>query len=59
MKSTLKQQLLTEIQKGGYAYVRNLAAAEVAIVQAVLDLGTWLTNHDRGHLAQIQQMCST
>ncbi len=28
--------------KRGYAYVRNLAAAEVAIVQAVLDLGTWL-----------------
>ena len=25
---------------------------------SVLDLGSWLTNHDRGHLAQIRRMCS-
>jgi len=24
---------------------------------SVLDLGSWLTNHDRGHLAQIRQLC--
>ena len=26
---------------------------------SVLDLGTWLTNHDRGHLAQIRQLCDS
>lgn len=24
---------------------------------SMLDLGTWLSNHDRGHLAQIQRLC--
>lgn len=24
---------------------------------SVLDLGSWLTNHDRGHLAQIRRLC--
>jgi hypothetical protein len=24
---------------------------------SVLDLGSWLTNHDRGHFAQIRQLC--
>lgn len=24
---------------------------------SMLDLGTWLANHDRGHLAQIQRLC--
>ena len=23
----------------------------------VLDLGTWLANHDQGHLAQIRRLC--
>ncbi len=23
----------------------------------LLDLGTWIANHDRGHLAQIQALC--
>ena len=26
---------------------------------SVLDLGSWLTNHDRGHLAQIRQLCGS
>lgn len=25
----------------------------------VLDLGTWLANHDRGHLAQLRALCAT
>jgi rubrerythrin len=25
---------------------------------SVLDLGTWLTNHDLGHLAQLRQLCT-
>ena len=24
---------------------------------SVLDLGSWLTNHDRGHVAQIRRLC--
>lgn len=27
--------------------------------RSILDLGTWLANHDRGHLAQIEQRLST
>ncbi|HEX2910981.1 MAG TPA: DinB family protein [Chloroflexia bacterium] len=27
------------------------------LVTNLLDYGTWLTNHDRGHLAQIKQLC--
>jgi len=26
---------------------------------SMLDLGTWLANHDRGHLAQIKRLCET
>ena len=26
-------------------------------ITSVLDLGSWLANHDRGHLAQIRQLC--
>ncbi|MHC4106215.1 MAG: DinB family protein [Planctomycetota bacterium] len=24
---------------------------------SILDLGSWLTNHDQGHLAQIKKLC--
>lgn len=24
---------------------------------SLLDLGTWLANHDRGHLAQVRRLC--
>jgi rubrerythrin len=32
MNSDLKHQLISEVQKGGHAYVRNLAAAEAAVL---------------------------
>ena len=32
MNSDLKQQMLTEVRKGGQAYVRNLAMAEAAVL---------------------------
>jgi RNA polymerase subunit RPABC4/transcription elongation factor Spt4 len=28
-------------------------------ITSVLDLGSWLTNHDRGHLAQIRRLCGS
>jgi rubrerythrin len=28
-------------------------------ITSVLDLGSWLTNHDRGHLAQIRRFCGS
>ena len=35
----------------------SLTGQNVGATTSILDLGTWLTNHDRGHLAQIQQLC--
>ncbi len=29
----------------------------MGVTNSVLDLGSWLTNHDRGHLAQIKKLC--
>jgi hypothetical protein len=26
-------------------------------IRTMVDLGTWVTNHDRAHLAQIQRLC--
>jgi len=31
----------------------------VGTATSILDLGSWLTNHDRGHLAQIRQLCES
>jgi rubrerythrin len=29
----------------------------MGVANSILDLGSWLTNHDRGHLAQIKKLC--
>ncbi|MGN6809504.1 MAG: DinB family protein [Thermomicrobiales bacterium] len=37
------------------AWVRR--GAMRGVTPSLIDLGTWLANHDRGHLAQIQELC--
>jgi len=37
-------------------WARRGASGET--LPTVLDLGTWLANHDRGHLAQLRQLCT-
>jgi rubrerythrin len=51
---------LTQVCSASLALVRDLTPKQwarrgtiVGTANTILDLGTWLTNHDRGHLAQI------
>ena len=44
------------------AHTQRILAMDAARLMAgktdsILDLGSWLTNHDRGHLAQIKKLC--
>lgn len=60
-------QLLVQMRKiraQSLALVRNLSSQEwvrqgtlMGSVSSILDLGTWVANHDRGHLAQIKRLC--
>ncbi len=56
---------LRETRAGTVALVRGLTPKQWAgrglngdRTVSVLDLGTWLTNHDLGHLAQVRQLCA-
>jgi len=56
---------LRETRAGTVALVRGLTPQQWAgrglngdRTASVLDLGTWLANHDLGHLAQVRQFCA-
>lgn len=56
---------LREARSTSLELVSNLEAEHwtrqgtlLGTIASVLDLGSWLANHDRGHLAQIRQLCS-
>jgi rubrerythrin len=56
---------LRQAREDSVALVRGLAPEEWAragtirgTTTTLLDLGTWLANHDRGHLAQMRQLAS-
>ena len=61
------EQLMTTMQAiraESLALVRSLSPQDwvrqgtlMGSVNSVLDLGTWVTNHDKGHLAQIKRLC--
>lgn len=55
---------LREVRDATLALVRGLTMEQWAWWgtnggerTTVLDLGTWLANHDRGHIAQIRKLC--
>jgi len=55
---------LRQARSAGLELVRGLKPEQwnrqgtlLGTITSVLDLGSWLTNHDRGHLAQIRQLC--
>ena len=60
-------QLLTtmqDVRAESLALVRSLSPQDwvrqgtlMGSVSSVLDLGTWVANHDKGHLAQIKRLC--
>jgi rubrerythrin len=47
-------QLIWDLPPG--AWVRR--GTMRGVTPSLIDLGTWLANHDRGHLAQIRQLCA-
>lgn len=57
---------LRETREAGLQLIQDLPAAAWGrrgamrgVTPSLIDLGTWLANHDRGHLAQIRHLCTT
>lgn len=55
---------MRDIRAESLALIRDLPPADwvrqgtlMGSMSSILDLGTWVANHDKGHLAQIQRLC--
>jgi len=49
MNTQLRESLIAQVQKGGYAYVRNLVAAEAAILRGQFNVAKVLRAAAHAH----------